>query len=265
MKKLWIVLCAVCITATGVLAGCGSRGGDAGKDDSSASGSSKASGDAADEGAEGSDEIDLVQFKKPGDDDLVATIKTSMGEIKVVLYPQYAPKAVQNFYEHATNGYYNGITFHRVIDGFMIQTGDPKGDGTGGESIWNAPFEDEFTDDLWNFRGALSMANSGKNTNGSQFFFVQSSEVPEETMAEMESEDGRKVFPQEVIDKYKEVGGTPWLDHVHTVFGQVVSGMDTVDKIAAVEADENDKPLDKVIIESIEFNKKLDTASSESK
>lgn len=102
-----------------------------------------------------------------------AELVTSMGNIKIRLFPQFAPKTVENFITHAKDGYYNNTKFHRVIKDFMIQGGDPKGDGTGGTSIWQAPFEDELNDILHNFRGALSMANSGPNTNGSQFFIVQ--------------------------------------------------------------------------------------------
>lgn len=104
----------------------------------------------------------------------VAEIETSEGMVKVRLFPTEAPKAVENFVTHAKAGYYDGLGFHRVIDGFMIQGGDPEGNGSGGESIWGEPFEDEFTDYMHNFRGALSMANSGPATNGSQFFIVQS-------------------------------------------------------------------------------------------
>ena len=112
------------------------------------------------------------------DDSLpVAVIEVEgFGTIRAVLFEDEAPKTVENFITHAEEGYYDGLTFHRVIDEFMIQGGDPQGDGTGGESIWGKAFEDEFTDNLYNFRGALSMANSGKNTNGSQFFIVQESD-----------------------------------------------------------------------------------------
>lgn len=102
-----------------------------------------------------------------------AELVTTMGNIKIRLFPQFAPKTVENFVTHAKDGYYNNTKFHRVIKDFMIQGGDPKGDGTGGTSIWQAPFEDEVNDILHNFRGALSMANAGSNTNGSQFFIVQ--------------------------------------------------------------------------------------------
>lgn len=106
-------------------------------------------------------------------DNPTASIETSEGTIRVRLFPKEAPKAVENFLTHAREGYYDGLTFHRVINDFMLQGGDPNGDGTGGESIWGGPFEDEFSPVLRNFRGALSMANSGANTNGSQFFIVQ--------------------------------------------------------------------------------------------
>ncbi|HHV51360.1 MAG TPA: peptidylprolyl isomerase [Candidatus Avimonas sp.] len=116
------------------------------------------------------------QLEKPEKGEEIAIMHTSMGDIKIRLFPEAAPKAVENFVTHAKNGYYNGVTFHRVIDNFMIQGGDPKGDGTGGESIYGKPFEDEFDRKLLNLRGALSMANSGiygKPSNGSQFFINQ--------------------------------------------------------------------------------------------
>lgn len=113
------------------------------------------------------------QLEKPKAGDTVAIMETSKGTIKIRFFPEAAPKAVENFVNHAKEGYYNGLTFHRVMNDFMIQGGDPLGTGTGGESIWNKPFEDEFSDKLFNIRGSLSMANSGPNTNGSQFFINQ--------------------------------------------------------------------------------------------
>lgn len=115
-----------------------------------------------------------------------AVIETSLGTIKVRLFPQFAPKTVENFVTLAQRGYYDNTKFHRVIKDFMIQGGDPSGTGAGGTSIWDGPFEDEVNDILHNFNGALSMANSGNNTNGSQFFIVQNSQPQtEETWAEM--------------------------------------------------------------------------------
>ena len=162
-----------------------------------------------------------------------------------------APKAVENFVTHSKNGYYNGLKFHRVIKDFMIQGGDPMGTGIGGESIWGSAFTDEFTPELHNYRGALSMANSGPNTNGSQFFIVQAKDVPAQLLGQMKNMPD--AFPQECVDAYCEMGGTPWLDYRHTVFGQVTEGMDIVDAIADVEVNGNDMPLKDVLINSIEI------------
>ncbi len=151
-----------------------------------------------------------------------ATIKTSLGDIEVIFYTKEAPKAVENFITHAKNGYYDNLIFHRVIKDFMIQGGDPTGTGCGGESIWGEPFKDEFSNNVKHDYGALSMANSGPNTNGSQFFIVQNKD------------------------------GAEWLNGKHTVFGHVVNGYDVLDKIAAQQTDENDKPIKDVVIKTIE-------------
>ncbi|URM34919.1 peptidylprolyl isomerase [Cytobacillus firmus] len=177
-------------------------------------------------------------------------MQTSEGNIKIKLFPDQAPKAVENFIKHSEDGYYDGLIFHRVIQDFMIQGGDPDGTGRGGESIYGEAFEDEFSNELYNIRGALSMANSGPNTNGSQFFIVQNTTLDPNLKAEME----KAGYPEEIIKAY-EKGGTPWLDNKHTVFGQVVEGMDVVDSIAAVETAEQDKPAEDVVIEKIEVLK----------
>lgn len=181
-----------------------------------------------------------------------ATIKTNKGDMKFNLLSDTAPKAVENFVTHAKNGYYDGLIFHRVIKDFMIQGGDPTGTGCGGESIWDKPFEDEFSIDARNYYGSLSMANSGPNTNGSQFFIVQAKEVPTSLLEQME-ELKDKGYPQEVIDKYKEVGGTPWLDFHHTVFGEITDGTDVLEDIAATRTGMGDKPVYDVVIETIEI------------
>lgn len=192
------------------------------------------------------------QTRAPQQGDTVATMKTTLGDIKILLFPDAAPKAVENFVTHAKNGYYNGIIFHRVIPDFMIQGGDPTGTGRGGESIWGRSFEDEFSVDYHNIRGALSMANAGPGTNGSQFFIVQAKEVDDGLISQMEQLSNRG-FPIECVEDYKALGGTPWLDFKHTVFGQVVDGMDTVDKIAEVETVPGDKPATDVSIIGIEI------------
>lgn len=191
------------------------------------------------------------QLEKPTAEDTVVVMHTNKGDISIRLFPDRTPKTVENFVTHSKNGYYDGLTFHRVIDGFMIQGGDPEGTGCGGESIWGDSFEDEFDMELRNYRGALSMANAGPNTNGSQFFIVQAPEVDDRLIAQMRQLADRG-YPSEVTDHYAEVGGTPHLDFRHTVFGQVFEGMDVVDAIAAVKVDRSDCPVDPVVIESIE-------------
>ncbi len=187
-------------------------------------------------------------------DGVRAVMKTNMGDMEFVLFPDVAPKAVENFVTHSENGYYDGLIFHRVIQDFMIQGGDPTGTGMGGESVFGKNFEDEFSLDARNYYGALSMANAGPNTNGSQFFIVQAKSVPQNLLSQMEQlkDNG---FPQEVIDNYQKVGGTPWLDFHHTVFGQLINGADVLDKIAAVECGANDKPVDDVVINGVEIIK----------
>ncbi|EUJ39953.1 peptidylprolyl isomerase [Brochothrix campestris] len=177
----------------------------------------------------------------------LVAFETTMGTIEIKLFPEEAPKTVENFITHVENGYYNGLFFHRVIKDFMLQGGDPTGTGMGGESIWGKSFADEFSRNLFNFRGALSMANAGPNTNGSQFFIVQASEVPKNMTRQMKDAD----FPEEVVNAYKENGGTPWLDYRHTVFGQVVEGMDIVDAIADVKKGVQDRPVEDVVINKI--------------
>jgi peptidyl-prolyl cis-trans isomerase B (cyclophilin B) len=189
--------------------------------------------------------LKLMQFESPKKGDTVATIKTSMGDVKIRLFPEQAPKACENFISLAEKGYYKDVIFHRVINNFMIQTGDPEGTGMGGQSKWGKPFDDEFSPDLHNFRGAVSMANSGPETNGSQFFIVQACS-PVEASPEESSE---------VKEAYKKLGGTPWLDNKHTVFGQVIEGLDVVDKIASAEVDAADKPITAVTITGVEISK----------
>lgn len=149
----------------------------------------------------------------PAAGDTVVKITTTKGVVWAKLFPQYAPKAVENFVGLAERGYYDGLLFHRVIPDFMIQGGDPSGNGTGGESIWGRDFADEISSNLKHLHGALSMANRGPNTNGSQFFIVQNA------------------------------SGTGFLDGGYTIFGQTFSGLAAVDAIATVPRDAMDKPL----------------------
>ncbi len=146
-----------------------------------------------------------------------AIMKTNMGEIDIELYEDKAPKTTKNFIDLIEKGFYDGIKFHRVISGFMIQGGDPKGDGTGGPGY---NIDDEFGPGLKHTSaGILSMANAGPNTGGSQFFIT--------------------------------LAATPWLDGKHAIFGKVVNGMDIVEKIGSVEVDGSDRPVKDVVMEKV--------------
>lgn len=213
------------------------------------------------------------QLELPQKNEEIAIVNTSMGQFKLRFFPEAAPKAVENFKTHSKNGYYNGRIFHRVINNFMIQGGDPNGNGTGGESIWGSPFEDEFSDKLFNISGAVAMANSGKNTNGSQFFINQGGKENfggwdyfEQAYEKYKNNknaniiDMSKITP-EIKELYNNNGGNPHLDGAfntqnkgHTVFAQVFDGMDVINKIASVETNSSDKPLTDVVIENIELS-----------
>lgn len=167
-----------------------------------------------------------TQTKKESKEMTVAVIKTNMGTIEIELFADQTPKTVENFVTHADSGYYNGIIFHRVIENFMIQGGDPTGTGRGGESVWGKPFADEIVPSLtFDKPGILAMANAGPNTNGSQFFIT--------------------------------VAPTSWLDGKHTIFGQVIGGMDVVYAISKVPTSKpGDKPLKDVVMESVTIEKR---------
>ena len=189
-------------------------------------------------------QLNEVNEKNP-----LVTVHTNQGDFTLELFPEVTPKTVENFVTHAKNGYYNGVIFHRVIEDFMIQGGDPTGTGMGGESIYGRTFEDEFSREAFNLYGTLSMANAGPNTNGSQFFIVTAKQVPAQMLKQLK--DGG--WPEEIVEEYAKVGGTPWLDHRHTVFGRVVEGMDVVLKIEGVERNAQDRPLEDVVIESMDL------------
>ncbi len=163
--------------------------------------------------------------KKMTDSITVAIINTNMGTIELELFDKETPKTVENFVGLANKGYYNGVIFHRVIDNFMIQGGDPTGTGRGGESLWGKRFNDEIVPSLKHSGpGILSMANAGPNTNGSQFFIT--------------------------------LVATPWLDGKHTVFGKVINGMDVVNAIGKVPKNQMDRPLKDVVMESVTIEKR---------
>ena len=165
------------------------------------------------------------ETKIMSDSTTVAVIKTTMGTIEIELFEKETPKTVENFVGLANKGYYNGVIFHRVIDNFMIQGGDPTGTGRGGESIWGKKFDDEIDSNLvFDKEGILAMANAGKNTNGSQFFIT--------------------------------LAATKWLNGNHTIFGKVIDGMDVVKAIGKVAKNAQDRPLTDVVMESVTIEKR---------
>lgn len=169
----------------------------------------------------------MPNFTNAPMEDQYAIFDTNYGQIKIRLYGSKAPITVKNFDYLVKQGYYNGVTFHRVIDGFMIQGGDPSGTGAGGPGY---EIPDEFSNDLhFNRMGILAMANRGPNTGGSQFFIT--------------------------------LGPTPHLDNKHTIFGVVVQGMDVVEKIGKVKTDNRDKPVEPVVINSISMEPITDDAT----
>lgn len=240
------------------------------------------------------------QLEMPAEGEEIAILHTSMGDITWRFFPENAPKTVENFITLAKNGKYDNTIFHRVINDFMIQGGDYENhNGTGGTSAFGSAFEDEFCDTLYNIRGSVAMANSGVNTNGSQFFINQAgadtfdaSSIDYDAtyqqyvniynqyaqayganfVAQFQNADSfindyiggiaplSYAITDEVMDLYKANGGNIHLDGAlrakggHTVFAQVIDGMDVVDAIAAVEVNaEDNKPLEDVKLISVEI------------
>ncbi len=307
-KKYAALILAGVIALCSAMTGCDDK--DTGKTDSSKASNSTASSQGSDNSSAeipeytieelglGTDYFDDkehkagYQLETPDVGEEIAIMHTSMGDISMRFFPEAAPNTVENFVTHAKEGYYDGLIFHRVIEGFMIQGGDPLGTGMGGESVSGEPFADEFSNKLLNIRGSVAMANSGADTNGSQFFINQNKNVDmamyetvwKQTYAALCEQKAHgtlestldyyknaaytqfydtELVPDDVKKLYEKVGGNPSLDGAfnvadrgHTVFAQVIDGMDVVDKIAAVPKDyETNKPVEDVVIESIEIVK----------
>lgn len=200
-------------------------------------------------------DVEIANFTAPIEGEKIAVITfKDFGEVKVKLFPEYAPIGVENFIGLAEMGYYDELTIHRAEKDFCIQGGDPKGNGSGGKSITGEPFAVESSEKLRNFTGAVAYANSGPNSNGSQFYIIDNPpEAFQEQQFDLLSENGI-VLPNNVREKYKEVGGVSTLDGDYTVFGQVIEGMDVVSKIANTEVVESStKPVNQVLIETVKI------------
>lgn len=199
---------------------------------------------------------EVLNFTPPkeGEDIIVMTIK-DYGDVKIKLFPEQAEKGVENFTGLAEKGYYDGLIFHRVINNFMIQGGDPLGNGTGGESMWGEKFDGGTSPDLTHVAGAVAYANSGSTaTNGSQFYIVTGEKYDEASLTELVDYYGISMS-DETKKLYTDIGGTPWLDGGYTIFGQVFDGLDIIFDIQGVATGENDKPEKDVVIEKVSVEK----------
>lgn len=260
--KKYIVLIVLLIAVLLILTGCNSKEERIKKELETTSSSTNIvsnSNENSTEKQEQSEErvVDTVDYKLAAEKQMAMPEKgetvaifhiKDYGKIKVKFFESVAPKAVENFITHAKKGYYNGVIFHRVINEFMIQGGDPEGTGYGGESIWGKGFGTELDYELVPYRGSLCMAMSSMpNSIGSQFFITQAHYS--EAMNSALKAGG---YPEGLLEQYKEYGGYLSLYLQYTVFGQVYEGMEVVDAIAATKTDSNDKPLENVIIEKIE-------------
>lgn len=243
--KKWLVALTSLTMATLLLTACGSN------DKKEAASSSDKTEETKKEKKVDLNSLELPQLSKEvAEDEALVELITSEGSIKIKLFPKEAPKAVENFMTHAKESYYKDVIFHRVIQDFMIQTGDPEGTGAGGESIWKEEFAPEISNSLYHINGALAVARSGgdditEKTQGSQFYIVSNGhDVSDGLLAED--------YPEKIIEAY-EKGGAPFLDKKYSVFGQVIEGQDVVDKIATTETGEADKPKKDITIKEIKI------------
>ena len=195
----------------------------------------------------------IVNYTPPeeGEDILVLTLK-DYGDIKIKLFPDEAPKGVQNILGLTESKYFDGLIFHRIINEFMIQTGSPQGNGRGGESIWGGRFNGGVSPNLTHIAGAVAYGNAGTlDSSGSQFYIVTGEKLSDDILAQYVNAGMQK----EAAELYKNNTGVPNLDGRYTIFGQVFDGLDKVFEIQKVETDANDKPLKDVVIESMRVEK----------
>lgn len=260
MKMIRTIAAAAAVVMTmAAFGGCSEKTSETSSKDKPTAPASTEAPDVSEESSDASAEASsagVLNFEplKKGDKLAVLEIK-GYGTIKIKLFSKAARKGVENFIGLTEMDYYNELIFHRIIPGFMMQGGDPKGTGTGGSSIWGDKFDGGIPEGLYHFTGAVAYANSGSTaTNGSQFYIMntQPGSVTDSDLDYlMHADPERYNYSQEVIDLYKEKGGYPFLDGGYTVFGQVVEGMDVVWAASAVETNENDKPLTPVVMEKV--------------
>lgn len=194
-------------------------------------------------------EENILNFTEPaeGEKIVVLTIK-DRGDITVRLFEDECPKGVENFLGLVEQGYYDELIFHRVVQDFVIQGGNPKGNGTGGESLWGAGFQQEISSNLCHFTGALAYATARDKLNKSQFYIVTGAACDDTLFTQLETTYGKK-YSDTVKNLYKQYGGQPYLDGDYEVFGQVIGGLDICLEINDVAVDSSSKPKEQVVIE----------------
>lgn len=202
-------------------------------------------------------EMELIQLEEPEEGRLTAVIQTSMGDMIAVLYPEYAPKTVDNFVNRAKDGYYDNTDIFMVFQGAYAATGSKSKDGSTGASNDGQLIENEYTPKLWPFKGALCSLSSTIGYGDSRYMILNTSEFTEEADEEMrkpKNADGEQIFPDELIEAWKEHGAIPGMSGFFTVFGQIVGGMDVLEEIMAVPtADETYAPLEEIIVYHVEI------------
>ncbi|MDO4555953.1 MAG: peptidylprolyl isomerase [Lachnospiraceae bacterium] len=254
MKRYLTFLMSVIMILT-LFAGCQSNEEESVKDTTSEATTTEAAAEEASTAALTLDKkVDIKtpktvdQTSEPEEGETVAILHIKdYGDISMKFFYEDSPLAVENFLTLAVNGYYDGVTFHRVIQDFMIQGGDPDGTGMGGTSIWGEPFANEYSERLAQINGSVAMARTQElDTNESQFFINDNTqEITDDALAQYDLSDS-------IAEMFKTYGGNPYLQGQYTVFAQVYDGMDVVDAISATATDTNDMPVEDIVIESID-------------
>ena len=192
----------------------------------------------------------IINYDMPAEGEKIVELNIKdYGTVKIRLFAEECPKAVENFLGLVEQKYYDELIFHRVVKDFVIQGGDPKGNGTGGESMWGTGFKQEISSKLCHFEGALAYAVASDKLNNSQFYIVTGDKVTEQTFEQLKAYG--KTYSHQVKQMYYEHGGQPYLDGDYTVFGQVIEGLDICKKINDVAVDSKSKPKEQVTIESM--------------
>lgn len=249
-----IITGILCVAMVLSFAACNKQTETSTAESSSGSSAASSNSNSVADNTQNIDPEEILNFTEPQEGEEIAVFDIKdYGQIKIKLFEAQCPKGVENFKSLIESGYYDGITFHRVINHFMIQSGDPTGSGSGGESKWGKGFTQEISSNLRHFAGAVSYATATDKLNGSQFFIVTGDEIDSSHFDSLKKQYG-KDYPDTAKERYYEKGGYPYLDGDYEVFGQVIEGLDICFEIAKVET-VKDKPVKDVVISSAKLEK----------